>query len=124
MSVPDFFRTPLSRGCQRHRRKRSDGRRVCAFGDFDERRRRTRTLAQLRCAMVARENIGVAVGACRPSSSPAGSYQAPQESRTTPGRTVSVTDTPREAGPARVENAHDSAIADAAALSIDGIDRQ
>ena len=72
MSVPDFFRTPLRLDCQRHRRKRSDGRRVRAFGDFDECRRRTRTLAQPRCAMVARENIGVAVAQAGSSSSPAG----------------------------------------------------
>ena len=53
----------LNLGNRAHRRKGSDGRRVRAFGDFDECCRRTRTLAQPRCAMVARQNIGVAVGA-------------------------------------------------------------
>ena len=94
MSVPDFFRTPLRLDCQRHRRKRSDGRRVRAFGDLDECRRRTRTLAQPRCDMVARQTLALPWAQAGSSSSPVGSYQAPQESRTTPGRTASVTDTP------------------------------
>jgi len=124
MSVPDFFRTPLRLDCQRHRRKRSDGRRVRAFGDLDECRRRTRTLAQPRCAVVARQNIGVAVGAGRLVLVPRGVVPGAAGEPNDAGAHGLGHRCAGEAGPARVENAHDFAIADAAAPSIDGIDRQ
>jgi hypothetical protein len=124
MSVPDFFRTPVSLDCQRHRRKRADGRRVGAFGDFDECRRGARTLAQPRCAMVAGQSIGVAVGAGRLvlvfRGVVPGAAGEPNDAGAH-GLGHAYAD---EAGPARVKNAHDFTIADAAAPGIDGIDRQ
>ena len=58
------------------------------------------------------------------SSSLAGSYQAPQDSRTTPGRTASRNEHAGETRASGIEYAHHLAIADAAVVGIDGVDRK